>query len=221
MKKRVASQSELDLKAWVLEQLRRDGRIGSDTLVACEFAIPAVDLRADIALANGEFVGVEIKSPADSLKRLSNQIAAYRQIFDRTLLVCSSRHIIKVLGRFPDVELWEVTSDYQRVIHQRAALPTGDERRRNAKSRIVASKSQSLSPTVTVDVHEALLGSFEQKFRSSSERFWRKAQRSQITPGTVGLLSRFREERLRRQEFVRQNEQFWAGWSEQAALHLG
>ena len=43
--------------------------------------------RIDVAVINGKFWGYEIKSPADSLRRLPQQVECYNRVFDRVTVV--------------------------------------------------------------------------------------------------------------------------------------
>jgi hypothetical protein len=48
--------------------------------------------RIDVAIINGHFIGYEIKSEKDTLKRLNSQIPTYQKIFDKVTLVTTVRH---------------------------------------------------------------------------------------------------------------------------------
>lgn len=54
---------------------------------------------ADISFYNGDFYCYEIKSEADNLKRLTNQLKSYLRIFDYVYVVCFENHIeeLKIL----------------------------------------------------------------------------------------------------------------------------
>lgn len=72
-----------------------------DTLILDELAIWGGEIRADLAVLNGCMHGFEIKSDADTLKRLPRQIEAYNAVFERATLVASPRHIERAITLIP------------------------------------------------------------------------------------------------------------------------
>lgn len=66
-----------------------------------ELGILAGRIRIDIAVANGKLHGFEIKSEADTLERLQDQMTAYSRVFDRITLVCGANHAPHCLERIP------------------------------------------------------------------------------------------------------------------------
>jgi len=66
---------------------------GSPSRVLDEMSICAGDARIDIAVINGKLHGFEIKSEADTLERLTSQIAAYNRVFDTVTIVCGNKHL--------------------------------------------------------------------------------------------------------------------------------
>lgn len=86
-----------------------------ESLVIEELGLNHGKNRADIAVLNGRFVGYEIKSNGDSLRRLKEQIKSYNAVFDKVYIVVGDRHspiihkylpswwgIIKVLNNSDD-----------------------------------------------------------------------------------------------------------------------
>lgn len=67
-----------------------------------ELSLPPGGARADIAVVGAELIGYEIKSAADSLRRLPGQIAAFDRVFDVCWLVAASRHLDRALTLLPD-----------------------------------------------------------------------------------------------------------------------
>lgn len=74
----------------------------SQLLLVDEVELCGGDVRADLAAFNGVMAGYEIKSPADSLIRLSRQITGYNQIFEHSVLVASHKHLLKAKDILPD-----------------------------------------------------------------------------------------------------------------------
>lgn len=99
----------------VLKARLRAWHAGHDeTRIIDELAICQTRARADVAVVNGHLAGFEIKSDADRLKRLPQQVRYYDQVFDRACVVCAPRYAETVLRRLPDwwgVWIAETTGD--------------------------------------------------------------------------------------------------------------
>ncbi|MBI4558614.1 MAG: sce7726 family protein [Candidatus Hydrogenedentes bacterium] len=79
----------------------------ANTLVVNELGLKHGRYRADIAVINGHFIGFEIKSDEDSLGRLTEQVQAYSDVFDRVTVVVGIKHADVVSSKVPD--WWGVT----------------------------------------------------------------------------------------------------------------
>ncbi len=77
-----------------------------DTLVIDELGLNHGKCRADIAVVNGRFVGYEIKSNNDSLRRLEEQVKSYSAVFDRVSIIAGNRYINCIQDYIP--EWWGV-----------------------------------------------------------------------------------------------------------------
>ena len=64
-----------------------------DCVVIEELGLNKGAVRVDVAVVNGIMHAYEIKSDADSLRRLSKQAEHYGKCFDRVSLVLGSRHV--------------------------------------------------------------------------------------------------------------------------------
>jgi hypothetical protein len=73
-----------------------------DTLVIDELGLNHGKCRADIAVVNGRFVGYEIKSNNDSLRRLGEQVKSYSAVFDRVSIIVGNRYIDSIQDYIPD-----------------------------------------------------------------------------------------------------------------------
>jgi hypothetical protein len=72
-----------------------------ETLVIDELGLKHGRCRADIAVINGRFIGYEIKSEHDSLKRLDEQVQVYSNVFDCVIVVTSNIHLKSVRTKVP------------------------------------------------------------------------------------------------------------------------
>lgn len=79
-----------------------------DTLVIDELGLQHGRCRADIAVINGHFLGFEIKSDQDSLRRIPKQVKAYSTIFDKATLIVGQHHLKAVEKLIP--QWWGLTS---------------------------------------------------------------------------------------------------------------
>ena len=73
-----------------------------DTLVIDELGLNHGKCRADIAVVNGRFVGYEIKSNNDSLRRLGEQVKSYNAVFDRVSIIVGNRYINGIQDYIPE-----------------------------------------------------------------------------------------------------------------------
>ena len=80
----------------------------SATLVVDELGLQHGKCRADIAVINGHLIGYEIKSDADSLRRLNDQIDSYNAVFDHASAIVAARHLSGAVAMLP--EWWGVIS---------------------------------------------------------------------------------------------------------------
>jgi hypothetical protein len=72
-----------------------------ETVVVDELGLKHGRCRADIAVINGHFVGYEIKSDKDSLRRLPEQVDVYSAVFDRVSVIVGERHARAVKPLIP------------------------------------------------------------------------------------------------------------------------
>lgn len=70
-------------------------------LVVDELGLSNGAVRVDVAVINGLLHGYEIKSPNDTLRRLSNQADMYSTVMDKMTLVVSENHYSKAASTIP------------------------------------------------------------------------------------------------------------------------
>lgn len=71
------------------------------TLIIEELGLNHGKSRADIAVLNGRFIGYEIKSNNDSLRRLKEQIQSYNAVFDEVYVVVGDRYTNTIHKHLP------------------------------------------------------------------------------------------------------------------------
>ncbi|MHB8069916.1 MAG: sce7726 family protein [Desulfobaccales bacterium] len=74
----------------------------SNTRVLDELGLRHGVCRVDIAVVNSYLHGYEIKSDADTLERLPNQISIYSSVLDRATLVVGKKHVEKAKAIIPE-----------------------------------------------------------------------------------------------------------------------
>ncbi|MCK1409294.1 sce7726 family protein [Bradyrhizobium sp. 76] len=82
------------------KELRASHRC-TDTLVIDELGLAHAKVRIDVAVINGCVHGYEIKSAADTLARLPQQLGVYEQCLEKLTIVCADRHVAGVRGLAP------------------------------------------------------------------------------------------------------------------------
>lgn len=90
----MASQlCDADIRPALIRFLMSQLSAGEESVVLEELGVRCGQSRADVAVVNGHIHGYEIKSPRDSLRRLTSQACTYSKCFDRATVVVSSPHV--------------------------------------------------------------------------------------------------------------------------------
>ena len=98
--------NDLEIRQNFHRKVLRRQHAHKDTLVIDELGLSHGKCRADIAVVNGRFVGYEIKSNNDSLRRLNEQVKSYNAVFDKVSIVVGNRYIDFIQDYIP--EWWGV-----------------------------------------------------------------------------------------------------------------
>lgn len=91
-----------DVRLALHQKVLMDHHGDENTLVLDELGLRHGACRVDIAVVNSFLHGYEIKSDADTLYRLPNQIIVYGLVLDRVTLVVGKTHIQEVTSWLPD-----------------------------------------------------------------------------------------------------------------------
>lgn len=218
--------SEAKLKAEVLSELRRQSVISKASTIANEFRVGNASLRADLAIFTDEFIGIEIKSELDSLRRLESQTQLYLAYFDRVIVVLASRHLKNVDRRLlVGAEIWEVTSDGKfgvlnslLGVHQQKKpffdLMTQQERKRYNKP--ISSDELFETQPPTLSERKMFELAFRRRFERTSAAFWKAVSRREIRPDDLAHLSRFHGSRRERLKWTEAQSVLWMDWQQKA-----
>jgi hypothetical protein len=113
-------------KVALLTHLRSDGALRSSALIS-ELAVEKWARRADVVTVGSLMTCFEVKSRADRLTRLEDQLSAYSSVFDRVYAVVATKHMNTVMSRVPEYvglkELVQVAKGVE-ARHVRDALPS-------------------------------------------------------------------------------------------------
>jgi hypothetical protein len=90
-----------DVRDALHSKVLKDHHGDPDTLVLDELGLRHGTCRVDVAVVNGYLHGFEIKSDADTLERLSGQVAIYNAVLDQATLVVGERHVEKAKPKLP------------------------------------------------------------------------------------------------------------------------
>lgn len=125
---------DIDIREPLIEKIKQQN-LGHDHRIIPEMAICDGRSRVDIAVANGNLYGYEIKSDADTLERLSAQGDCYNKTFDKVFIVVGSKYQNVISEYIPD--WWGIyVAYYDR--RQRVVLK---ECRRGKKNKNISSES--------------------------------------------------------------------------------
>lgn len=102
-----SSVAQLDLikdgaiRTKLVERIAKKHPLGDATKLFHELGIYHGRHRVDLALINGAMHGYEIKSEADTVKRLPLQAEAFSQVFDKMTAVVAFKHLDQTLHIVP------------------------------------------------------------------------------------------------------------------------
>jgi hypothetical protein len=216
---------EVDIKVAVLSLIRRQCRGRELPVIASEFSLNGTGIRADLAILSDTFIGIEIKSAADTLKRLPSQLKGYATYFDNTLLVAAPKHLNAIADlQLKAAEVWSIAASgamrcqlpgsrnpvpAQALFH----LLTQEERRR-AIRRNAQESARVVGPPALSD--EAARAAFEKTFRDrygeTSHAFWDRVKQRRIQRDDLSYLSRFHAGREQWRQAKEARASHWAHW---------
>lgn len=215
------SLSEADLKAVVINALRSELEGSPHAAIANEFRLGSTPVRVDLAALGKNFIGIEIKSSKDTLKRLPHQMVAYASYFDRVILAVADIHLPNLDWKsLRSVEVWSISeSGKVRVVSQPTQIaecaPLSDLLTAEQRSRHKISEDSSEQEIAT-----AFDAEFRKRFAETSLAFWAKVKGRRIIKDDLEILSRFRDRRLEVERWSGAQDAEWHDWSAQVSQAL-
>ena len=95
------STSDSEIRAALHRKKLRAAHCRADTLIVDELGLAHAKARIDIAVIDGCVHGFEIKSAADTLVRLPQQLILYEQCLEKLTIVCAEKHVSAVRKMAP------------------------------------------------------------------------------------------------------------------------
>ena len=211
------SLSESDIKAIAIARLVRMRRIRSSSIIANEYRLGGSGIRADLAILDRTFIGVEVKSDRDTLRRLASQVEAYERYFDRTILVLAEKHIPNIRIDLSGVEVWSVSDSgaVKTVSACKQARPTG--LRQNLVDLIPSRQRNRLLNThqgtlVGKAVMEDFRNYFTNRFKPTSIAFWESIADRSFDGNDLKALSVYKPLRSKATEIALRHATALKGW---------
>ncbi|WP_166656954.1 MULTISPECIES: sce7726 family protein [unclassified Rhizobium] len=225
--------NEEGLKCRLLAKFRRERTLRASSVVASEFVLGQTGCRSDLAIWNGSFIGIEVKSARDSLARLPDQMRAYRKFFDSVILLCDEAHLARAETLCPSGVGIYVWRNSELGLFRDAAINRDTDRRECVRSLSVKQLHSCLNlkeggrysrpqleervfADTSIDVRSLVVGAFEATYRTTTERFLREINGKRIAPDHLTHLSRFALSRAGLRHSHNARESFWRQWEQQA-----
>ncbi|MEN3749050.1 hypothetical protein TPR58_17890 [Sphingomonas sp. HF-S3] len=225
--------NEADFKIAILAWIRDASPVDSLPVIALEFSLLGTNIRADLAaLSEDGFVGVEIKSAGDTLRRLPSQMAGYARCFDHSIVVAAPRHMrnlrpLDLCG----ASAWSLHEDGTRIRHVEGVahdlkpadflrLMTQEDRSREMRAAERLTGRHGVEPLPLDDARAAFERAFRRRYAEPSSEFWAAVRDRRIGRDDLRLLSRFFPDRQRAQDQDRARSDFWADWNRRIGLEL-
>jgi hypothetical protein len=97
---------DAEIRSGLRVRVEAQHRDDPDTKIVDELGLRQGAVRVDLAVVNGVLKGYEIKSLADTLRRLPNQVKVYGEVLDLATIVLAEAHRQEASELIPD--WWEV-----------------------------------------------------------------------------------------------------------------
>jgi hypothetical protein len=169
-------------------------------------------------LLGDRFVAIEVKSNADTLRRLDRQLATYRTYFDDVIVVLAPRHRKRVADALlQGAYVWTVDRDGNLVAEPTPPVPSCTPSALLTdlltKKELQRWAAKCGLPTGDRHIRAAFASAFRGRFGATSATFWQHVGRRRVQPEDLHLLSRFREQREAVRELEERRAGRWSHWA--------
>lgn len=231
---------EADMKACLIDHLKKkDAICRENSVIINELTIDDFSGRVDLVTADDKgLYAYEIKSEADSLCRLENQVARYLRFFDKITVFATPKHISGILKIVPPaVAVWVVEDGVVKIV-QRGKKQSNQEIPELLKLMKVSELRQlvsclgktpeivrrSLLEALLCDVSRAkiraaVLKALKNRYRKSSAHFWGNVGDT-VKARDIVELSPYLTEKKRIESLEAEQKEFWKRWSEEACSYF-
>jgi hypothetical protein len=226
------NRAEKEAKMAVIRHLKRARLLRKDSVLLSEFTANFSGIRADLVCVDSTGLhAVEIKSFADKLSRVQDQLRGYAAYFSKTTFAVADKHIDNTLRVLPKwVGVWAISEDRVKVIRaprKRAIrknrlvemLLVRDLSELVSKHRLtVSSNSRSeLSEAVLqlkhLELYTYAIACIKSRYEKQSRDFFQNFNEN-LDPNKICDLSRFSQKRLRLAEARNSRSKIWLQWEE-------
>jgi hypothetical protein len=209
-------------KAQVLNNLLLRKIIRRGDLLGTEFVFGSSGTRADIVIFSKTMIGVEVKSSADTLRRLPSQVESYYDYCNEVIFAVAPKHLagLKMMG-IPLSDTWSLLEDGSVREFDSRRLDGG---RGNVEAILTQCQLQRLNkiaPQGDKKRPALALALLSERFVDSSRNFWSHIGRRKIRASDIRLLSRFRLERQELALNAQAQRKQWDDWNLAADRFFG
>lgn len=209
--------SEADLKAIAIARLHRTRRITSKAIIANEYRLADSGVRADLAILDKKFIGIEIKSDRDSLRRLATQIKSYDLYFDLTIILVAEKHAANIDFDLTGVELWSVSNRGKVKTISKPTRPRSSAARERLADLLPARKRRKIQDCTQNSmfnnaVTEAFKKYFFDRFNATSKIFWESSVLSEPSNIDLNSLSVYKPLRKKAAARAQQRASIFKEW---------
>lgn len=204
---------EREIKAALIDRALESGDLKGGGVIISEMPVELWSRRVDLVVANGKLHAIEIKSDADSLKRLAGQVETYDRLFDKVTVVCGPKTAAVVREQTPEhvgllvadnvngrIVFREVRRGRTQVISDRRALLAllwrreieALLRKHGVKFEVTAFRDELVGKAAQLPIstiRTAVLSCVKQRYRAYFEEFQRHRRRA-TTAVDLGRLQR-------------------------------
>jgi hypothetical protein len=92
---------DIDIRSALKVEKHNEHARDPGTVIVDELGLRQGSVRVDVAVVNGVLHGFEIKSDADSLARLDQQVKTYSEVLDLSTIVVAGCHVEEAAHRLP------------------------------------------------------------------------------------------------------------------------